>query len=78
MGYCLIITVNVYQGIQGDNDFLMGQQYQLFDKAINISGFPNYMVITKESKLVRNIIMMLSAIMEFIKQMKEFVTNYNE
>ena len=60
--------------LKGDNYFLTDQQYQLFDKEAKISGFPTYMVITKEGKLVRNGIRRPSAGPELISQLKEFAS----
>lgn len=60
--------------LKGDNYFLTDQQYQLFDKEAKISGFPTYMVITKEGKLVRNGIRRPSAGPELINQLKEFAS----
>ncbi len=56
----------------GENYFLDKEAYSRFDKEVNITGFPTYMVITKEGKLVREGIKRPSAREDLVKQLKEF------
>lgn len=58
--------------LKGDNLFLNDNQFGLFDQATNVTGFPTYMVITKEGKLVREGIKRPSAGKELIDQLIEF------
>lgn len=58
----------------GDNYFLDDQQYQKFDKEVEITGFPTYMVITKDGKLVREGIKRPGAGEELVKQLQGFST----
>ena len=58
--------------LQGDNLYLSDEQYALFDKETNVTGFPTYMVITKEGKLVRNGIKRPSAGEGLTEQLIEF------
>ncbi|OEK05277.1 hypothetical protein BFP71_17915 [Roseivirga misakiensis] len=54
----------------GENYFLDKDQYSLFDKEVNITGFPTYMIITKEGKLIREGIKRPSAKAELVSQLK--------
>ncbi len=56
----------------GENYFLDKEAYSRFDKEVNITGFPTYMVITKEGKLVREGVKRPSAREDLVKQLKEF------
>lgn len=58
----------------GENYFLDKDQYSRFDKEVNITGFPTYMVITKEGKLVREGIKRPSARDKLANQLKEFAS----
>ena len=58
----------------GENYFLDKGDYSKFDKEVNIKGFPTYMVITKEGKLVREGIKRPSARAELVNQLKGFAS----
>ena len=58
--------------LTGDNYFLDDAKFSRLDKAVNISGFPTYMVITKEGKLVRHGIKRPSSDNQVVNQLKEF------
>ncbi len=58
--------------LKGDNLYLDDNKYAMFDKTVNVTGFPTYMVITKEGKLVREGIKRPSSSEELIDQLKEF------
>lgn len=58
----------------GDNYFLDNEAFQEFDKEVGISGFPTYMVITKDGKLVREGIQRPSSGQALINQLKEFAS----
>lgn len=58
--------------LKGDNLFLDDKQYGLFDKVTNVTGFPTYMLITKEGKLVREGIKRPSAGDQLVDQLMEF------
>ncbi|WP_323757002.1 TlpA disulfide reductase family protein [Roseivirga sp.] len=58
--------------LKGENFFLDDAQYAKFDQAVNITGFPTYMVITKEGKLIREGIKRPSAKKELVEQIKGF------
>lgn len=58
--------------LKGDNLFLDDRQYGIFDKVTNVTGFPTYMLITKEGKLVREGIKRPSAGDKLVDQLKEF------
>ncbi len=58
--------------LKGDNLFLDDDKYAMFDRIVNVTGFPTYMVITKEGKLVREGIERPSNSEELIDQLKEF------
>lgn len=60
--------------LKGDNYFLDDKQYQKFDLEVGISGFPTYMVITKDGKLVREGIKRPSAGEELVKQLQGFAS----
>lgn len=67
------LMVKKYELI-GENYFLDKDQYSRFDKEVNITGFPTYMVITKEGKLVREGINRPSAREKLVNQLKEFAS----
>ena len=56
----------------GDNYFLNEEQYQKLDKEVGITGFPTYLVITKDGKLVREGIKRPSAGEGLVRQLQEF------
>ncbi|MDG1278670.1 MAG: TlpA disulfide reductase family protein [Algoriphagus sp.] len=58
--------------LTGDNYFLNAKQYQVFDKEVEIAGFPTYLVITKEGKLVREGINRPSSGDALVNQLKSF------
>lgn len=58
----------------GENYFLDKDQYSRFDKEVNITGFPTYMIITKEGKLVREGINRPSAREKLVSQLKGFAS----
>ncbi|MCE7993187.1 MAG: TlpA family protein disulfide reductase [Roseivirga sp.] len=58
--------------LKGDNLYLDDNKYAMFDKTVNVTGFPTYLVITKEGKLVREGIKRPSRSDELIDQLKEF------
>lgn len=58
----------------GDNYFLDNEAFQEFDKEVGISGFPTYMVITKDGKLVREGINRPSSGAALVNQLKEFAS----
>lgn len=58
--------------LKGENFFLDDGQYAKFDQLVNITGFPTYLVITKEGKLVREGIKRPSAGKGLVRQLKEF------
>lgn len=58
--------------LKGDNLYLDDNKYAMFDKTVNVTGFPTYLVITKEGKLVREGIKRPSSSDELIDQLKEF------
>lgn len=57
----------------GEHFFLDTKEFQAFDKEYAINGFPTYMVITKEGKLVREGIQRPSSGEKLINQLTEFV-----
>lgn len=60
--------------LTGDNYFLNATQYQAFDMEVEVSGFPTYLVITKEGKLVREGINRPSSGQALVNQLKSFST----
>ncbi|GAB5523865.1 MAG: hypothetical protein Roseis2KO_17370 [Roseivirga sp.] len=58
----------------GDNLYLDDDKYAMFDKMVNVTGFPTYLVITKEGKLVREGIKRPSAGDQLVDQLKEFAS----
>ena len=58
----------------GDNYFLDNEAFQEFDKEVGISGFPTYLVITKEGKLEREGIKRPSSGVDLVSQLKEFAS----
>jgi thiol-disulfide isomerase/thioredoxin len=58
--------------LTGDNYFLNAKQFQQFDQEVSISGFPTYLVITKEGKLVREGINRPSSGQTLVNQLKSF------
>uniref|UniRef100_UPI004047E417 TlpA family protein disulfide reductase n=1 Tax=Roseivirga sp. TaxID=1964215 RepID=UPI004047E417 len=58
--------------LKGENFFLDDGQYAKFDQLVNITGFPTYMVITKQGKLVREGIKRPSAGKDLVNQLMEF------
>jgi len=57
----------------GEHFFLDTKEFQAFDKEYAINGFPTFMVITKEGKLVREGIQRPSSGEKLINQLSEFV-----
>lgn len=60
--------------LSGEHFFLDQESYQKFDKELNITGFPTYLLITKEGKLIREGIHRPSSGDQLINQLKDFVT----
>jgi thiol-disulfide isomerase/thioredoxin len=60
-------------GLEGEHFFLDKNAFQQLDKELNITGFPTYMVVTKEGKLVREGIFRPSSGEQLVQQLKEFV-----
>lgn len=58
--------------LKGDHLYLDDDKYALFDKAVNVTGFPTYLVITKEGKLVREGVKRPSSNQALIDQLTEF------
>lgn len=65
--------VKKYQ-LAGEHYFLDQEAYQQFDKELNITGFPTYLLITKEGKLIREGIHRPSSGDQLLEQLKEFVS----
>lgn len=65
--------VKKYQ-LAGEHYFLDQEAYQQFDKELNIKGFPTYLLITKEGKLIREGIHRPSSGDQLLEQLKEFVS----
>jgi thiol-disulfide isomerase/thioredoxin len=65
--------VKKYQ-LTGEHYFLDQEAYQQFDKELNITGFPTYLLITKEGKLIREGIHRPSSGDQLLEQLKEFVS----
>ncbi len=61
-------------GLEGEHFFLSQPEYELFDKELNITGFPTYLIITKEGKLVREGIHRPSSGEQLRSQLEEFVS----
>ncbi|MFN3997497.1 TlpA family protein disulfide reductase [Algoriphagus sp.] len=55
----------------GEHYFLDMVEYQQFDKEVNITGFPTYMIITKEGKLLKDGIQRPSSGFLLVNQLKE-------
>ncbi|GAB2487288.1 TlpA family protein disulfide reductase [Algoriphagus taiwanensis] len=60
--------------LAGEHYFLDQEAYQQFDKELNITGFPTYLLITKEGKLIREGIHRPSSGDQLLDQLKEFVS----
>lgn len=60
-------------GLEGEHFFLDQDAFQKFDKEVNITGFPTYLLITKEGKLIREGIHRPSKGDELVQQLKGFV-----
>lgn len=58
----------------GEHFFLNQAEYQRFDKEFNITGFPTYMIITKEGKLLKDGIHRPSSGNLLVNQLKEIST----
>lgn len=54
----------------GDNYFLDESQFQLFDREVQITGFPTYMIITKDGKLIREGVNRPSSGQALVNQLK--------
>lgn len=65
--------VKKYQ-LAGEHYFLDQEAFQQFDKELNITGFPTYLLITKEGKLIREGIHRPSSGDQLLEQLKEFVS----
>ncbi len=65
--------VKKYQ-LAGEHYFVDQEAYQQFDKELNITGFPTYLLITKEGKLIREGIHRPSSGDQLLEQLKEFVS----
>lgn len=60
-------------GLAGEHFFLDQDAFQKFDKEVNITGFPTYLLITKDGKLIKEGIHRPSERDELVQQLKEFV-----
>ncbi|MCL6259630.1 TlpA family protein disulfide reductase [Aquiflexum sp. TKW24L] len=60
-------------GLVGEHFFLDKDDFQKFDKELNITGFPTYMLITKEGNLVKEGILRPSSGEQLVQQLNEFV-----
>ncbi|GMQ25353.1 hypothetical protein Aoki45_20350 [Algoriphagus sp. oki45] len=60
--------------LAGEHFFLDQEAFQQFDKELNITGFPTYMLITKEGKLIREGVHRPSSGDQLLEQLKEFVS----
>ena len=60
--------------LAGEHFFLDQEAFQKFDKELNITGFPTYMLITKEGKLIREGVHRPSSGDQLLDQLKEFVS----
>ncbi|MCH6233030.1 TlpA family protein disulfide reductase [Cognataquiflexum rubidum] len=60
-------------GLVGEHFFLDKTDFQKFDKELNITGFPTYMLITKEGNLVKEGILRPSSGEQLVQQLNEFV-----
>lgn len=60
-------------GLVGEHFFLDKNDFQKFDKELNITGFPTYMLITKEGNLVKEGILRPSSGEQLVQQLNEFV-----
>lgn len=65
--------IKKYQ-LAGEHYFLDQEDYQQFDKELNITGFPTYLLITKEGKLIREGIHRPSSGEQLRKQLEEFTS----
>jgi thiol-disulfide isomerase/thioredoxin len=60
--------------LAGEHYYLDDEAYQQFDKELNITGFPTYLLITKEGKLIREGIHRPSSGEQLRKQLEEFTS----
>lgn len=60
-------------GLVGEHFFLDKNDFQKFDKELNLTGFPTYMLITKEGNLVKEGILRPSSGEQLVQQLNEFV-----
>ncbi len=58
-------------GLIGEHYFLDQQEFQRFDKEFNITGFPTYMIVNKEGKLLKEGINRPSSGSLLVNQLKE-------
>ncbi|SEF83066.1 TlpA family protein disulfide reductase [Algoriphagus boritolerans] len=65
--------IKKYQ-LAGEHYFLDQEAYQQFDKELNITGFPTYLLITKEGKLIREGIHRPSSGDQLLQQLEKFVS----
>jgi len=65
--------VKKYQ-LAGEHYFLDQEAFQQFDKELNITGFPTYLLMTKEGKLIREGIHRPSSGDQLLEQLKGFVS----
>jgi thiol-disulfide isomerase/thioredoxin len=61
-------------GLVGEHFFLDQAAYQPFDKEFNITGFPTYMIITKEGKLLKEGVHRPSSGPLLVNQLKELTS----
>lgn len=61
-------------GLVGEHFFLDQAAYQPFDKEFNITGFPTYMIITKEGKLLKEGVHRPSSGHLLVNQLKELTS----
>jgi thiol-disulfide isomerase/thioredoxin len=61
-------------GLVGEHFFLEKEEFEIFDKEVSITGFPTYMIISKEGKLIREGVKRPSAGQELVDQLREFTS----
>ncbi|RIW18219.1 TlpA family protein disulfide reductase [Algoriphagus lacus] len=61
-------------GLEGEHFFLSQTEFEQFDKEFKITGFPTYLILTKEGKLIREGIHRPSSGDQLIRQLQEFVS----
>lgn len=61
-------------GLEGEHFFLSQTEFEQFDKEFKITGFPTYLILTKEGNLIREGIHRPSSGDQLIRQLQEFVS----